>query len=313
MSQFRDIPVQAAETKTRNALGEFFLRLVREKPLGLVDGVIVLMLLFGGMFADFLAPYGKNEINICDRLAPPSTKHLLGADGAGRDVLSRLIFGARVSMIVGLAGTSVCVAVALMIGVSSGYFGGKYDIIVQRFVDAWMAFPGLLVLITVMSMVGRGTLQIILVLGILFGIWNSRIVRSAVIGIKENDYFLAAKAIGATNARTLMRYIMPNIMAPIIIIFSITIGGVILDEAALSFLGFGLPPDVPSWRGLLSGGRRYMEVKPELALYPGFCLAVVIFGINMFGDAARDLLDPRLRGGARPYRGVKAQKATQKS
>ena len=195
-------------------------------------------------------------------------------------------------MIVGLAGTSVCVAVALMIGVSSGYFGGKYDIIVQRFVDAWMAFPGLLVLITVMSMVGRGTLQIILVLGILFGIWNSRLVRSAVIGIKENDYFLAAKAIGATNARTLMRYIMPNIMAPIIIIFSITIGGVILDEAALSFLGFGLPPDVPSWGGFAQWRAPLHGGKTRAGSLSGFCLAVVIFGINMFGDAARDLLDP---------------------
>ena len=149
-----------------------------------------------------------------------------------------------------------------------------------------------------MSLVGRGTLQIILVLGILFGIGSSRIVRSAVIGVKENDYFLAAEAIGSTNARTLIWHIVPNIMAPIIIIFSISIGDIILSEAGLSFLGYGLPPDVPSWGGMLSGeGRRFMEIKPELALYPGLCLAVVIYGVNMFGDAVRDLLDPRLRGG----------------
>ena len=298
MSQVRDIPVQESERKRCHALADFFIRLLREKPLGVVGGVIVLIALFAGIFADLLAAYGMNEIHLFDRLAAPSAKFPLGADQLGRDILSRLIYGARISVIVGLAATTVAIVVAAIIGVPSGYFGGKYDIILQRFVDGWMAFPGLLILLTVMSMVGRGMFQIILVLGIMFGIWHSRIVRSAVIGIKENDYFLAAKAIGSTNARTLMRHIMPNIMAHIIIIFSISIGSVILDEASLSFLGYGLPPDVPSWGGMLSWeGRRYMEVKPELALYPGLCLAVVVFGINVFGDALRDLLDPRLRGG----------------
>ena len=297
MSQVRDIPPQEVQGKRRNALGDFFIRLVREKPLGVVGGVIFSIVLFGGIFADLLAPYGMNEMHLIDRLAAPSAKHLLGADPVGRDILSRLIYGARVSLIASLAGTTVTVVVASTIGVPSGYFGGKYDIILQRFVDAWMAFPGLLILLTVMSMVGRGMLQIIVVLGILYGIHNSRVVRSAVIGIKENDYFLAARAIGSTNVRMVMRHIMPNIMAPIIIIFSITIGGIILDEASLSFLGFGLPLDVPSWGGMLSReGRRYMETKPELALFPGLCLTVVIFGVNMFGDALRDLLDPRLRG-----------------
>ena len=297
MSQVRDIPLLEPERKRRHALADFFIRLVREKPLGVVGGVIFSIVLFGGIFADLLAPYGMNEMHLIDRLAAPSAKHLLGADPVGRDILSRLIYGARVSLIASLAGTTVSVVVASTIGVPSGYFGGKYDIILQRFVDAWMAFPGLLILLTVMSMVGRGMLQIIVVLGILYGIHNSRVVRSAVIGIKENDYFLAARAIGSTNVRMVMRHIMPNIMAPIIIIFSITIGGIILDEASLSFLGFGLPLDVPSWGGMLSReGRRYMETKPELALFPGLCLTVVIFGVNMFGDALRDLLDPRLRG-----------------
>ena len=298
MSQVRGIPVQEFERKRRNALADFFFRLVREKRLGVVGGVIVLILLFCGTFAGVLAPHGMNEVNVLDRLAGPSAKHLLGADQVGRDILSRLIYGARVSMIVGLAATSICIAVAAIIGVPSGYLGGKYDMVVQRFVDAWMAFPGLLILLTVMSMVGRGTLQIIVVLGILFGIHNSRVVRSAVIGIKENDYFLAAKAIGSPTTRTVMRHVMPNIMAPIIVIFSVNIGWIILDEASLSFLGFGLPPEDASWGSMLSReGRRYMEIKPVLALYPGLCLAVVIYGINVFGDAVRDLLDPRLRGG----------------
>ena len=298
MSQLRDIPLEEVETKRRHALADFFIRLVREKPLGVAGGIIVLILLFSGIFADVLAPYEMADIHLFDRLQAPSAKYLLGTDQLGRDILSRLIYGARISVIVGLAATTLSVVVAVIIGVPSAFFGGKYDIIVQRFVDAWMAFPGLIILLTVMSMVGRGMLQIILVLGILSGIHSSRLVRSAVIGIKENDYFLAARAIGSPSTATLVRHVLPNIMPVVIIIFSISIGGMILSEASLSFLGFGLPPDIPSWGGMLSWeGRIYMEVKPELALYPGFCLSVVIYGINVFGDAVRDLLDPRLRGG----------------
>ena len=216
-----------------------------------------------------LTRYEVDEIIVMDRLAPPSAKHLLGADGAGRDILTRLIHGARISLVVGLAATTVTIVVAAAIGVPSGYLGGRYDIVVQRFVDGWMAFPGLLVLLTVMSIVGRGTLQIIVVLGILYGIHNSRVLRSAVIVIKENDYIAAAAATGNRKLRTVLRHVLPNIVAPVIIIYSINIGYIVLDEAALSFLGFGLPLEVPSWGGMLSGdGRRYMERKPELALFP---------------------------------------------
>ena len=298
MSQLRDIPLQDAERKRRNALADFFVRLVREKPLGSAGGVIVVILLFTGIFAGLLAPYEMAEIHLFDRLAGPSATYLLGADQLGRDILSRLIYGARVSVIIGLAATTITVVVATIIGVPSGFLGGKYDIVVQRLVDAWLAFPGLIILLTVMSIVGRGVPQIILVMGISGGIGTSRLLRSAVIGIKESDYFLAARAIGSPTRRTMMRHIMPNIMPILIIIFSTSIGGMIMAEAGLSFLGFGLPPGDASWGGMLSHeGRKYMEMKPALALWPGLCLSVVVFGTNMFGDAMRDLLDPRLRGG----------------
>ena len=298
MSQVREILPQAAERKRRNVLADFIFRLVREKRLGVVGGVIVLILVFTGIFADVLAPYGMNEINILNKMAAPSTEYLLGADQLGRDILTRLIYGARVSMFVGFTATAIAVLVAAIIGVPSGYFGGKYDIIVQRFVDAWISFPSLLLLLTLLSMVGQGMSQIISVLGILGGIGASRIVRSGVIGIRENDYFLAAKAIGSSDAGTVIRHIMPNIMPIMVIIFSVSVGGVILSEASLSFLGFGLPPEVPSWGGMLSGeARLYMEIKPSLALLPGMALATVVYGMNVFGDAVRDLLDPRLRGG----------------
>ena len=172
----------------------------------------------------------------------------------------------------------------------------------QRFVDAWMAFPGLLLLLTIMSIVGRGVSQIIVVLGTAGGIGGSRVVRAAVIAIKENDYFLAARAVGTPTSQIFLRHVLPNIVAPIIIIFSINIGGVILSEASLSFLGFGLPIGVPSWGVMLSQeGRQFMEMAPRLAVWPGLCLTIVVYSLNMFGDAVRDLLDPRLRGGEGSY------------
>ena len=170
--------------------------------------------------------------------------------------------------------------------------------VVQRFVDAWMAFPGLLLLLTIMSILGRGVFQIIVVLGIAGGVAASRIVRSAVMGVKENDYFLAARAVGTPTTQVVLRHVLPNIVATVIIIFSINIGGVIISEASLSFLGFGLPAQIPSWGGMLSrGGREYMEMAPWLALFPGLALTITVYSFKMFGNALRDLLDPRLRGG----------------
>ncbi|MDE0024132.1 MAG: ABC transporter permease [Spirochaetaceae bacterium] len=277
---------------------EFFRRLVKEKPLSIIAGVVILLLILVAIFADVLAPYPHDEVNIVDRMQAPSNRYLLGTDQLGRDLLSRLVFGARISLTVGLAATTVNVVVAVLIGGTSGFFGGRLDLAMQRFVDAWMAFPGLLLLLTIMSLVGRGLPQIIVVLGVTGGIGGSRVVRGAVIGVKENAYFQAAEAIGGTRWRTLIHHVLPNIAAPVIIIFTINVGGVIISEAALSFLGFGLPISVPSWGGMLSReGREFMEVAPRLALWPGLCLTVVVYCLNMFGDAVRDLLDPRLRGG----------------
>ena len=298
-----------SESKQRGWFADFFIRLLKEKPLGSFCGMIILLLIFVALFADVLTPYPYDKLNLGDRLQGASFQHLLGTDQLGRDLLSRLIFGARISLVVGLAATALNVAVALLIGGTSGFLGGKLDLAVQRFVDAWMAFPGLLLLLTIMSVVGQGILQIIVVLGIAGGIGGSRVVRGAVIGIKENDYFLAARAVGTPTSQILTRHVLPNIMAPIIIIFSINIGGGIIAEASLSFLGFGLPIKIPSWGGMLSReGRRFMEQAPWLALWPGLFLTIVVYSLNMFGDALRDLLDPRLRGGEGSYGAAKKKR-----
>ena len=298
MSSATGIPSAGILPRRRSRLVEFSVRMAREKPLGTVSGIVILILVLVGALADVLAPYPFYEMHLIDRLQGPSTSYLLGNDEMGRDLLSRLMYGARLSLGIGLAATTLDVMVALLIGGTSGFLGGKFDLAMQRFVDAWIAFPGLLILLTVMSITGRGVPQMILVLGISGGIGGSRLLRGAVIGIKENDYFLAARAVGSPTPATLVRHVLPNIMPVMIIIFSISVGGVIMAEASLSFLGFGLPLDVPSWGGMLSGeGRRYMEIAPQLALMPGLALTITIYALNMFGDAMRDLLDPRLRGG----------------
>ena len=297
MSNAIGIPSAEIAPKRRSRLADFFIRLVREKPLGTACGIIVLILIFVAIFANVLMPYPYYEVHPRDMLQGPSTQYPMGTDQLGRDFLSRIIYGARLSLTVGLSATILDVVVGLLIGGTSGFLGGKFDLAMQRFVDAWIAIPGLLILLTVMSIAGKGLLQIILVLGISGGIGGSRLLRGAVIGIKENDYFLAARATGSPPWRTLIRHVLPNIMPVVIIIFSISVGGVIMTEASLSFLGFGLPAQIPSWGGMLSReGRLYMEMAPWLALWPGLCLTIVIYCLNMFGDAMRDLLDPRLRG-----------------
>ena len=299
-----------SEPRRPTGLGDFFIRLWTEKPLGSACGIIVLLLILVAIFADVLAPYGYLEMHLVDRLQGASARYLLGTDQLGRDFLSRLIYGARLSMLVGLSATTLNVVVAVLIGGTSGFLGGKLDLGVQRFVDAWMAFPTLLLLLTIMSILGRGLPQMILVLGISGGIGGSRVVRSAVVAVKENDYFQAAASIGSSKWRAFIRHVLPNIVAPLIIIFSINIGGAIMSEASLSFLGFGLPPETPSWGTLLSWeGRRYMEQAPWLALWPGLLLTLVVYSLNMFGDAMRDLLDPLLRCAPRAEVGCRIDNA----
>ncbi len=275
----------------------FIGRLFREKPLGAAGGVVFLLFLFCGIFADVLAPYGINQINPINRLKPPSWAFPFGTDNLGRDMLSRCLYGAQLSVIIGFCGAGIATFISVVLGIVTGYLGGKVDLIAQRFVDAWQSFPDLIVLIVVVSVVGPGMPQIIVTLGLLLGIAGSRIIRSAVLSVRENMYVHAAQSIGASTPRILWRHIFPNVLPPIIVLFTTRVGVVILIESALSFLGLGVPPPAPTWGGMLSGsGRSYMFQGPWLALAPGLCLTIVVYATNMFGDALRDLFDPRMRG-----------------
>jgi peptide/nickel transport system permease protein len=282
---------------SRGPLADLVVRLFRDKPLGAAGGLIFTAFLFFGIFAGVLAPYGMNETNILIRLEAPSLNHPMGTDHVGRDVLSRVLIGAQLSVIVGFAAAGLATVVSIILGVLSGYLGGWFDMAIQRFVDAWMTFPGLVLLIVVISIVGPGLAQIVVILGLQYGIAGSRIVRGSVVSVRENMYTHAAQSIGAGTWHILWRHILPNIMPVVIVLFTTRVGAVILAEAGLSFLGLGVPPPQPTWGGMLAGqGRAYMYVGPWLALAPGLCLTVVVFAVNIFGDALRDLLDPRMRG-----------------
>jgi peptide/nickel transport system permease protein len=275
----------------------FWARLWRDKPLGAAGGLLLLLFLVVGVFAPWIAPYDFNEIAPIDRMQAPSWAHWFGTDNLGRDVLSRCIYGAQLSVIIGCSAAALATLISAVIGIVSGYFGGKVDMAVQRFVDAWMSFPDLIVLIVVVSVLGPGMPQIIFTLGLLLGIGGSRIVRSAVVSVREHMYVHAAQSIGAGTLRILWKHVLPNVMAPIIVLFTTRVGSVILAESGLSFLGLGVPPPAPTWGSMLSGsGRTYMFQGPWLALAPGLCLTVVVYATNVFGDALRDLLDPRMRG-----------------
>ena len=224
-----DIPAPSARAE-RNGVVHFVLRLFREKPLGAAGGVIFILFLLCGIFADVLAPYGMNQISPRNRLLAPSWAYPFGTDNLGRDMLSRCLYGAQISVIIAFAAASLATVISIVIGILTGYLGGKIDLIAQRFVDAWMSFPDLIILLVVVSVLGPGLPQIIGTLGLLLGIAGSRIIRSAVVSVRENMYVHAAQSIGASTRRILWRHILPNIMPPIIVLFTTRVGTVILAE-----------------------------------------------------------------------------------
>jgi len=275
--------------------------LIRRKPLGAISAVILCGLIATAVLAPLIAPYDPYRFNLNERglpirLHPPDATFLFGTDTHGRDVLSRIIYGARVSLIVGFLSVAIGTLAGTLIGLVSGYWEGSLDQALQRLVDTLMAFPGIVLALAVLSVFGQSLLNVILVIGLVIAPGASRVVRGTVLSVKHNTYVDAARAAGASSWRILLRHILPNVFAPILIIASVWLGNAIVIEAALSFLGLGTPPPTPTWGGMLSGeGRRSLETAPYLAIFPGLAISIVVLAFNMFGDAVRDLLDPRLR------------------
>jgi len=272
-------------------------RFIRRKPLGAVGAVIVIGLLVMAVFAERIAHHGYDETIRGARMKPPSATYWLGTDNLGRDLWSRIVYGARVSVTVGFATILLATTMATAIGVTSGYFGGAYDLVIQRIVDAWMSFPYLVIILSVMAVLGPGLTNVILALSIIIAAINSRVIRGVTLAVVQNAYVEAARAMGCGHARIIVRHILPNVAATVVVLATIGLGAAILAESALSFLGFGVPPPYPSWGAMLSGsGRTYMFRAPWMALWPGVAISLAVFGFNMLGDALRDVLDPRLRG-----------------
>ena len=282
------------------AMVRLVLQFARRKPLGAIGGAIVLALLIMAVFAGQIAPHSYDHSIRGARMKAPSSQFWMGTDNLSRDVWSRVVYGARISVTVGFATVALATLMATAIGVSSAYLGGAYDIVVQRVVDAWMSFPALVVILSLIAALGPGLPNLILALSILGAASASRVIRGATLSVIANPYVEGARAIGAGHLRIVLLYVVPNVLGTILILATIGLGTVILAESALSFLGFGIPPPYPSWGAMLSGsGRSFMYYAPWMALFPGAAISLAVFGFNMLGDALRDVLDPRLRGSGR--------------
>jgi peptide/nickel transport system permease protein len=275
---------------------------VRRKPLGAMGGLIVLALLVMALLAPVLSPYDPRQIireahNRVPVYVPPGSAYLLGTDHVGRDVLSRIIYGARISLYVGVGAVVIGVTGWFVVGMATAYAGGVVDLVVQRIVDALMAVPGLIIVLAIMAVLGSSLNNVIIaiVIGMLAPV--VRTVRSQVLSVKEMEYIVAARAIGASAARIIGRHIMPNCLAIYLILATYYLGFAIIIEASLSFLGVGVPPDVPSWGGMLTAAAQgHVTRAPWAGIFPGLAIFIAVLGFNLLGDALRDVLEPRLRG-----------------
>lgn len=273
------------------------LRFARRKPLGAAGVLVILLLIITAAFAPLIAPYDPLKPDLLDRLKGPSLEHPFGTDQTGRDLFSRVVYGSRVSLQVGFAVVIVSTVGGSIIGIVSGYFEGKLDLIVQRIMDSLQAIPGLLLAIAIAATLGPGTYKAILPIAIVILPSIARVVRSSTLSTKRFPYVEAARTVGASDIRIILLHILPNVTAPILILASILIGAAIIIEASLSFLGLGTLPPNPSWGNMLSGsGRTHMEVAPWIAIFPGLAITIVVLAFNFVGDALRDVWDPKLRG-----------------
>lgn len=270
----------------------------RKKPLGAFAGLVVVMLLVVALSAPLVAPYGYDDQDLSNRLQSPSASHFFGTDNLGRDLFSRIVYGSQVSVVVGFGAVALSTIISTVIGVVSGYYGKWFDTAMQRLVDIWISFPALVLLISLISIFKTtGRIQLIMALGIILAAGSSRVIRSAAISVKMNQYVEAARALGATNSRIIVSHVLPNIMPVVIVLATVQLGGAILAEATISFLGYGIPPPFPTWGQMLSPSElALMRQYPYLSLFPGLAIALVVYSFNILGDALRDVLDPRLRG-----------------
>lgn len=271
------------------------LRLCRRQPLGLLGAVLVLVLIVVAALAPTFAPHDYAETRVLERLQGPSYRHLLGTDQFGRDVLSRIVYGARPTVYISFGATLLMLITSTAIGIVSAYYLGWFDTLLQRLIDIWLSFPLIILALVTISVFGGGVVQLILVLGFLTAAGSVRVIRSKALVIIQQPFIEAARTVGASDLRVVAAHILPNVLPTALVLSAVRLGAVVITEASLSFLGFGIPPPYPTWGQMLQDSVARAATHPWLAFWPGLAIALTVFGYNMLGDALRDELDPRLR------------------
>lgn len=270
--------------------------LMRKNPLGTFGFVVVIIMIFAAVFADVMTGYDPEEVSFGDMLVSPNFDFLLGTDQMGRDIFTRIIYGARTALLVGVTASVIGAFIGLVLGVGSAYFGGTIDLLFQRFMDVFMAFPLIIMALAIVAIFGTGVEKVIIAITIPFIPRCARVVRSNALAIREIPYVDAARAMGFSHMRIILRHMVPNVMAPFLIMITAFVGQAILLEASLSYLGLGVQEPTPAWGLMLQGGaEEYAESAPWVPIFPGLAITLAVFGFNLFGDAVRDTLDPRLR------------------
>jgi peptide/nickel transport system permease protein len=290
-------PADALGTVERQRRSEFsrtWGRFKRYKP-GVVALVFLGFLSILAIIPGVFEPYSYTEINLASRGEGPSLEHPMGFDMVGRDLLSRLIRGTRVAFLVGMSATAIALTIGVTVGATAGYFGGKVDSILSRIVDSIMAFPLIVLLITLAAVVGPGVRTTVFVIGLTVWAQYARVVRAEVLSVRERDFVTSARSAGASDPRIIFRHILPNVLGPVIVLASLAVGGIIIPEAALSFLGLGVQPPTPSWGGMLADARPFITTYPHMPIFPGLMIFLTVIAFNLLGDGLRDALDPRQR------------------
>ena len=274
---------------------DFWKRFLKNK-MALAGSMVVVLLFIVSILAPWIAPYDPNQMNLQNVLVPPSGAHLFGTDQLGRDVLSRMIWGARISLKVGFVATGIAILIGTILGAVSGYYGRWIDAVIMRFVDIMLCFPAFFLILAVIALLEPSIWNIMMVIGLTGWMGITRLVRADFTSLKERDFVLAARAIGASDLRIIFIHVLPNAMASVLVAATLGVAGAILTESALSFLGIGVQPPTPSWGNILTAGKDNIDIAWWLSLYPGMAILVTVLGYNLLGEGIRDSLDPRLKG-----------------
>jgi len=290
------LPAGIKETTRRVSEFRRFMRVFLNRKIVIIGLAIIVIFIISAIFAPVIAPYNPNEQNVMNSLRQPGGAHLLGTDALGRDILSRVIYGSRTSLLIGITVVAFSAVVGMGLGLIAGYFGGWAYTIIMRVIDALMAFPMLVLALLIASMLGPGLNNIVIALSVGLIPIYARLMCGQVITVRENDYITAEHSLGSSNSRIMLRHIVPNCLPPLIVLITMMLGSIILAEAGLSFLGIGISPSTPTWGSMVNDGRGYLLQNPMLSFAPGLAIMLVVFGFNMVGDGLRDALDPRLRG-----------------